>query len=81
MRKAVGIAPPRIKGVDVMLCWSEPPPELSERCRWWVRRIKAGWTGNRRTASMGYHVAAEYYGVYIWEYLNVISPLLRENNA
>ncbi len=25
---------------------------------------------------MGYHESAEYYGVYIWEYINVISTAL-----
>lgn len=25
---------------------------------------------------MGYDQAAEFFGVYIWEYVNVISPLL-----
>lgn len=41
-------------------------------------RINAGWRPNRRLRSMGYHESAEYFGVYIWEYLNVLYPLLVE---
>jgi hypothetical protein len=26
---------------------------------------------------MGYYVASAYFGVYIWEYVHVLSPLLR----
>lgn len=25
---------------------------------------------------MGYYVASEFYDVYIWEYLNVLAPIL-----
>ena len=26
---------------------------------------------------MGYHEAAEYFGVWIWEYVEVLSPMLQ----
>lgn len=72
-------APPRIK--DVERYWQEPPPEQSERCLWWVERFASGWRLNRRVGSMGYHERAEYYGVYVWELLNVLSPIEARNTA
>jgi len=58
--------------------WTSPPPEPSQRCDIWVAKIKAGWRPNRRIRQMGYYEGAEFYGVYIWEYSNVIQPLIRE---
>lgn len=73
-------APARIKGTaryDFM--HSRQPPEISERCRWWVDRIQnRGWIGNKRTMAMGYEDATEYFGVYVWEWVHVIQPLLSE---
>ena len=57
--------------------WSSPPPARSARCQWWVDRIQAGWRPNMRMASCGYYEGAELYGVWIWEMLNVLMPLLR----
>ena len=57
--------------------WMEPPPEISARCQWWMARIEAGWYPNNRIRTFGYDEAAVFYGVYIWEFLNVIAPLLR----
>lgn len=57
--------------------WTEAPPEESPRCRMWRERIVAGWRPNSRIRTMGYYDSAAYYGVYIWEYLNIISPMLR----
>lgn len=67
---------PRVK--DVTLHWGEQPPEPSVRLTEWVEKIKAGWRPNRRIHGLGYHESAEWYGVYIWEYLNVLMPLIRE---
>lgn len=64
--------------IDVTTYWQNPPPEPSPRLAEWQAKIRGGWRPNRRINAMGYHEAAEFYGVYIWEYLNVISPLLRE---
>ncbi len=58
--------------------WMQPPPTQSERCAWWARRIEDGFIPNRRISAMGYDDAAEFYGVYVWEYLNVIAPLIRQ---
>jgi hypothetical protein len=72
-------APPRVK--DIEKYWSQKPPEQSARCAWWVKRIQGGWRPSGRVSSEGYYSSAKYYGVYIWEYLNVISPLLRRSDT
>lgn len=56
--------------------WLEPPPSRSPRCEYWLRQIGRGWRPNRRIATEGYDNAAEWYGVYIWEFLNAIVPAL-----
>lgn len=72
-------APPRVDTYDDGECyWGDPPPERSPRCTWWIDRIRAGWRPGKRVARLGYYCAATYYGVYIWEYLHVLSPLLNE---
>ena len=67
--------PPKIK--DVMAYWADPPPERSARCQWWLEQFAEGWRPNQRICRMGYHTSAEFYGVHLWEYLNVLSPALR----
>lgn len=75
----VGIESPKPpKVTDRYRYWSDPPPEQSERCRYWLRQIERGWRPNKHIAREGYDTSAEWYGVYIWEYLNVIHPALRE---
>ncbi|WP_280420031.1 hypothetical protein [Nocardia carnea] len=66
--------PPKI--TDEMLYWADRPPELSERCRYWVRQLERGWLPNRRISMKCYHCSAVWYGVYLWEYLNVLAPLI-----
>lgn len=56
--------------------WMERPPLLSPRCVYWVRQILRGWRPSRRISGEGYHGATEWYGVFLWEYLNVLAPLL-----
>ncbi len=68
------ICPPRVG--DNEEHWMTPPPERSARCQFWVDRINAGWRPNKRINKMGYYESSDYYGVYIWEYINVLSPLL-----
>ncbi len=58
--------------------WTHAPPEPSERSRWWIARFAKGWRRNRRIGSMGYHEASEHFGVYIWEYVHILQPLLIE---
>jgi hypothetical protein len=56
--------------------WTEAPPERSERCAYWLRQIEHGWRPNKYLAGEGYDAAAHWYGIYIWEYLNLIYPAL-----
>ena len=69
---------PALKGprVDRYAYWTERPPEPSPRLASWIDKINAGWRPNRRINSLGYDSSAEFYGVYLWEYLNVIYPML-----
>lgn len=62
--------------IDVTGFWTEPPPKPSEGLKKWMDKIRDGWRPNRRIRSLGYHEAAEFYGVYIWEYINVIGPAI-----
>ncbi|AYR03084.1 hypothetical protein KNU21_gp20 [Gordonia phage Nordenberg] len=74
-RPWVAIEKPKPPPVDdEMRYWGERPPELSERCRYWIRQFDLGWRPNRRIQTLGYHSSADWYGVYIWEYLHVIAP-------
>lgn len=66
--------PPRVE--DEMRYWGDQPPEPSPRCVYWVSQIERGWLPNRRIGMEGYHTSALWYGVYIWEYLNVLSPMI-----
>ncbi|MBB3041188.1 hypothetical protein [Nocardioides soli] len=71
--------PPAV--ADHYAFWGDAPPTRSERCAWWVRQIERGWRPNRRIAGECYDCSAEWYGVYIWEYLNVIAPALSSPTA
>lgn len=63
---------------DVTEYWTSPPPEQSARAKYWLERLNAGWRPNRRIRQFGYHEAAKFFGVYIWEYINVLSPLINK---
>lgn len=67
--------PPRVGESDQY--WSEAPPEISERCNYWARQIERGWRPNRHIPDC-YCCFSEWLGVYIWEYQNVIQPLLNK---
>lgn len=58
--------------------WGDPPDERSARCAWWVRQIDRGWRPNRAIESHCYDCSAQWYGIWIWEYVNVIAPKLDE---
>lgn len=72
--------PPRIPD-DEERYWGQPPPTPSERCVYWVRQIERGWLPNRHISMNGYHTSAIWYGVYIWEYLNILYPLIESKRA
>lgn len=65
--------------INIQQYWQHPPLEPSPRLLHWQGKIAAGWEPNRRISSMGYYEASEWFGVYIWEYLNVLRPLLYTN--
>ena len=70
------VNPPRVDNVERY--WTEPPPTRSARCLMWESKIRGGWRPGRRINRLDYYSAAQWYGVYLWEYLNVISPLVDE---
>ena len=67
--------------INVEQYWLKPPPVRSSGCAKWLKKIEAGWKPNRRIGSMGYYEAAEFYGVFIWEYINEIRPALEVADA
>lgn len=56
--------------------WANAHRTRSERCIAWEARIRAGWRPNRRLSQMGWEEKAKWYGVYNWEYIEVLAPLL-----
>jgi hypothetical protein len=72
-----GHKPPAVD--DHYRYWVEPPPTLSPRVEYWLRRLSDGtWKPNRRFQMQGYDGRTSWLGVYMWEYFNIILPLLRE---
>lgn len=76
----VDLETPKPKPVeDHYAYWTDPPPEMSERCAYWLRQIDRGWLPNRFWRREGYDTSAgDLYGVYIWEWLNVLQPTISE---
>jgi hypothetical protein len=66
--------PPRVE--DRYRYWTDPPETASDRCRYWLRQIDRGWRPNRQISGHGYDGSAEWYGIYIWEYLYLVAPRL-----
>jgi hypothetical protein len=62
--------------MDIQQYWTFPPPEPSASLVKWVDKIQKGWRPNSRIKGLGYYSSSEFYKVYIWEYINVIYPLL-----
>lgn len=59
-----------------------PPPGLSARCLYWLRRADEGnWRPNRHLWKQGYDGRAGWLGVFIWELEKVIAPLLANLEA
>lgn len=67
---------------NVMLYWLDQPPEPSDRCLYWRRRYSEGsWSPNRWLARQDNHGRALWLGVYIWEAVHVLGPLINEHCA
>lgn len=67
--------PTRPDRVDEYRFWGNAPDVPSPRLCYWLDRIADGWTRNRRIASLGYAEASRFFGVYIWEWSNVLWPI------
>lgn len=61
---------------DITEYWDDPPPNPSPRCSFWMTKIFRGWRAHRGLMRLDEEKASEFYGVYIWEYVNVIFPML-----
>lgn len=59
--------------------WTHPPPEPSPGLVKFMQKWRNGWRPNRRIRAMGYDECAEFLKVYIWEYLNVILPMMADD--
>lgn len=71
--------PPTPPGVsDIEEHWTSAPPTPSTRCLWWQAKLANGWRPNRRIRALAYHAAARWFGVWIWEYNNVLRPILEK---
>lgn len=70
--------PSGVAVIDVYQYASHPPPEPSAGRVKWEARIRAGFRPNRRLRSLGYSGCSEFYRVYVWEYINVLYPLIVE---
>lgn len=71
-----GPKPPAVE--DHYAHWNDPLPVRSERCRWWEHQIARGWRPNKYLRREGYDTSSQRYGVYIWEYINVLAPTLHD---
>lgn len=60
--------------INIEEYWIDPPPSPSPSLAEWMERIRNGWRRNRRIGQMGYYQSARFFNVYIWEYINVLSP-------
>lgn len=69
------ITPPRVDNVEAY--WGQLPEQPSERLKFWIKQVENGWLPNRRISTMGYYESAEFYGIYIEEYLTILSPIIR----
>jgi hypothetical protein len=65
---------------DVYEYWNQAPPEPSARLVYWEQQVEAGWRPNRRIRSFGYAESAEWFGVYVWEWRNVLWPLIEKKS-
>lgn len=53
------------------------PPAPSPRLAWWLYRVVwEDWRPNRRLHQLGRDESAEFFGITVWEYCNVLYPVL-----
>lgn len=67
--------------------WNERPPEFSARCLYWIDRLNSYGHPNSydwrdvqalypEDGCAGYDANAEHFGVYMWEWFNIIYHIL-----
>ena len=57
--------------------WTDPPPTLSPRVEYWLKRYSDGaWKPNRRFNRECGYCRAGMLGVHVWEYWHIIGPAL-----
>lgn len=67
--------PPRVRDAEEFR--DRPPPEASSRLLHWFREFQAGrWVENRRFRREGTVTKALILGIYVWEYLEIVSPMI-----
>lgn len=66
---------------DITDYWDNPPAILSLRCKFWITKIFRGWRANPGLIKLDEEKASEFYGVYIWEYINILFPMLHIKDA
>lgn len=54
--------------------WGFAPLQISERCAWWLQQLENGWRPPRRVSGLGWDGQAQWFGVYAWEWRNLIRP-------
>ncbi len=67
--------PPVPKDFDIYKYTNVPPPVNSPRLLPWIKRIQMGWSFPKHVKYEGYSTKTQYFGVYVWEYQNVLSPM------
>jgi hypothetical protein len=85
MTEAAYDRPPPVE--DPFRYSSEPPPEMwSPRLQYWVLRRslfsptmfgKDRWRPNRHIRRLNDVDSARRYGIYVWEWVNMLGPILR----
>ena len=57
--------------------WTAAPTELTSRCVAVIARFKCGWKLPKHARGLGYDGSAEFLGIYINEWIDVVYPMLR----
>lgn len=70
-----GHKPPAVRDAGAYVL--TPPPVLSPRVEYWLRRFSdQTWKPNRRLRRADHETPGRHLGVYLWEYWNLIVPAM-----
>lgn len=70
--------PKKVTAAEIDLQGEERPGMPSMRLGWWLEYVSRGWRPDGRLRTLGYLDAAKWFGVYVWEFRNVLVPAMRE---